>query len=43
VLIRLDFPTLLLPKKAISGKPSAGNWAGLAELITNSETILCHR
>jgi hypothetical protein len=24
-LIRLDFPTLLLPKKAISGKPSEGN------------------
>jgi hypothetical protein len=35
-LIRLDFPTLLLPKNAISGRPSEGNWFGLAELVTNS-------
>src|SRR6266542_3739029 len=38
-LIRVDFPTLLLPKNAISGRPSEGNWSGLTELTTNSELI----
>jgi hypothetical protein len=35
-LIRLDFPTLLLPRNAISGKRSAGNISGLPALTTNS-------
>jgi len=35
-LMRLDFPTLLLPKNAISGSRSEGNAAGLAELTINS-------
>jgi hypothetical protein len=44
-LIRLDFPTLLLPKKAISGKPSEGNCSGLAEDVTKvlSITKTCHK
>src|SRR5215469_16943642 len=35
-LIRLDLPTLLLPRKAISGNPSAGNRSRLLALRTNS-------
>ena len=35
-LIRLDLPTLLLPKNAISGNPSEGNVSGLPELTMNS-------
>jgi hypothetical protein len=35
-LIKLDFPTLLLPRNAISGNPSEGNASGLPELVTNS-------
>jgi hypothetical protein len=35
-LIKLDFPTLLLPKKAISGSSSFGNCSGLLALPTNS-------
>lgn len=35
-LIRLDLPTLLLPKKAISGTPSAGKCSGLLALRMNS-------
>ena len=38
-LIRLDFPTLLLPKNAISGKPSEGNCSGLAEEVTKVLSI----
>jgi len=34
---RLDFPTLLLPKKAISGSRSAGNLSGLPALTINSD------
>ena len=37
-LIRLDFPTLLLPRKAISGSRSEGKSSGLPELTTNSDT-----
>ena len=36
---KLDFPTLLLPKKAISGKPSEGNCSGLAEDVTKVLSI----
>src|ERR1041385_5910546 len=35
-LIRLDFPTLLLPKNAISGSPLSGKPSGLPALVTNS-------
>src|ERR1044071_688702 len=35
-LIRLDFPTLLLPKNATSGSRSDGKAAGWAELTMNS-------
>src|SRR5271168_1029286 len=35
-LIRLDLPTLLLPRKAISGSPSAGNCSGRLALKMNS-------
>jgi hypothetical protein len=34
---RLDLPTLLLPRKAISGIPSAGNCSGLLALKMNSD------
>ena len=34
-LIRLDFPTLLLPRNATSGRGSFGNVSGLPELTTN--------
>src|SRR5271169_5493132 len=35
-LIKLDLPTLLLPKNATSGNRSEGNVSGLPELTTNS-------
>src|ERR1700722_863346 len=35
-LIKLDFPTLLLPKNAISGRASEGNCSGLLALAKNS-------
>jgi len=35
-LIKLDFPALLLPKNAISAKPSEGNCSGEAALTMNS-------
>src|ERR1035437_3637988 len=35
-LIKLDLPTLLLPKNATSGNRSEGKVSGLPELTTNS-------
>src|ERR1700733_7165586 len=39
-LIKLDFPTLLLPRNAISGRASEGNCSGLLALAKNSANNL---
>ena len=39
-LSKLDFPTLLLPRKAISGSEGAGNRSGFAALIMCSASIM---
>src|SRR5262245_58089962 len=40
VLIREDLPTLDRPTKATSGPTSAGYWAGVTALVTNSADVI---